>query len=270
MTLSDRTELWLSLLRRLTDQFPGWATWKNIDSATGGKGDVDSLAPPADWPAIQTTFRHWSAERGYNPVVVCRHVPQGPHFITFEPGSPYIVQLDVKERATFRGSTLVDAWSLMPLTELDARGFRRVRPGADGVIRLCSNGILRGGRLDPEALEEKRIPQLLAADPEGVEAIAHLFGPARSALLRGVTEVLDGGWDRRAMFTVEAWALARSLAEPRVALSRLKFARGDLKTCPVLRIIRRHDRQIPEDTAAFMANVRLSHEVFDLDIEPGE
>ncbi len=263
MTLNDRTELWLSLLRRLTHQFPGWATWKNTDSAMEGRGDVDSLAPPDDWGAIQRTFRDWSAERGYSPVVVCRHVPQGPHFITFEPGSSYIVQLDVKERATFRGSTLVDAWSLMPLTELDERGFRRVRPGADGVIRLCSNGILPGGRLDRKALAEKRVPQLLAADPEGVEAIAHLFGPARSALLRGVTEVLNGGWDRRAMLTVEAWALVRSSAEPRLALSRLKFARGDLKTCPVLQVIRRHDRRIPEDSDAFMANVRLSHEVFD-------
>lgn len=262
-SITDRTELWLSLLRRVTDEFPGWAAWKNTNSAMAGKGDVDSLAPPADWPAIQETFRLWCAERGYSPMVVCRHVPQGPHFITFEPGSAYIVQFDVKERATFRGSTLVDAWSLQSLTEMDPRGFRRVRPGADGVIRLCSNGIRKFGRVDVGALAEKRVRQLLAADPAGVEAIAASFGPARKALLRGVQAVLNGGWDRGAMLKVEAWALARSVAEPRVAMSRLWFGKVTLKRCPVLHIIRQQDRRVPSDFARWLDEVRSGHEVLD-------
>jgi hypothetical protein len=261
MTQPVRTDLWLSLLRRLTEEFPGWATWKNVDSALAGKGDVDSLAPPADWPAIQATFQAWAAERGYGPIVVCPHVPQGPHFITFEPGSPYIVQLDVKERATFRGSTLVDAWNLQPLTELDTRGFRRVRPGADGVIRLCSNGIRPGGRRDSAALAEKRVPQLLAADPEGIEAIAELFGPARDAVLATALAILQGRWDRRAALKVEAWSLARSVAEPTVAASRLWFGQVTLKRCPVLRVIRQHDRRVPDDFDGWLAELRESHEV---------
>lgn len=259
--LTERTELWLSLLRRLTDQFPRWATWKNVDSAMAGKGDVDSLAPPDDWPAIRKTFEQWSLERGYGPIIVCRHVPQGPHFITIEPGSSYIVQLDVKERATFRGSTLIDAWRLQPLTEMDPAGYRRIRRGADGVIRLCSNGIMKGGRQNAEALVKKRVVELLASDPEGVERMAELFGQARKALLAGVQAVLKGGWNRRAMMQVEAWALARSLAEPQLMFSRLWFARVTLNRCPVLRVIRRHDRRMPDDRQAWLAEVRRDHEV---------
>ena len=261
VTPRDRTDLWLSLLRRLTDQYPGWATWKNVDTALAGKGDVDSLAPPDTWPAIRETFLEWSSERGFGPAIICRHVPQGPHFITIEPGSPYIVQLDVKERATFRGSTLIDAWTLQPLTEIDERGFRRVRRGADGVIRLCSNGIGKGGRVNTEGLLTKRVAELLAADFEGVEAMAALFGPARGAVLRGARAVIEGGWDRRAMATVEAWALARSVAEPKVAASRLWFGQVTLARCPVLRVIRRNDRLIPEDRQAWLREVEATHEV---------
>lgn len=259
--LTDRTELWSSLLLRLTNEFPGWAAWKNVDSAMAGKGDVDSLAPPSDWAGIRAIFESWAAERHYAPIVVCRHVPQGPHFVTFEPGSAYIVQLDVKERATFRGSTLIDAWTLQRLAEIDAGGYRRVRRGADGVIRLCSNAVGTGGRLNASALMVKRIPELLRSDPEGVEAIADLFGPARPALLAGVRAVLAGGWNRRAMLQVEAWALARSVAEPKVMLSRLWFGRVTLKRCPVLRIIRQHDRRVPPDLEAWLDEVRLSHEI---------
>lgn len=261
VTAVDRTELWLSLLRRLTDEFPAWATWKNIDSALAGKGDVDSLAPPDDWPGIRRTFEAWSAERGYGPIIVCRHVPQGPHFITLQPGAPHIVQLDVKDRATFRGSTLIDAPMLARLSEMDADGYRRVRRGADGVIRLCSNAVGPGGRLNAPALVTKRIPELLRADPEGVEAMAESFGPARSALLAGVRAVLAGGWNRRAMRQVEAWALARSAMEPRVMLSRLWFGRVTLKRCPVLRVIRHDDRRVPDDLGGWLAEVRASHEV---------
>ncbi len=259
--LTDRTELWLSLLLRLTEEFPGWAAWKNVDSAMAGKGDVDSLAPPSDWPKIRDTFEAWAAERHYAPIVVCRHVPQGPHFVTFEPGSAYIVQLDVKERATFRGSTLIDAWSLQRLVEIDAGGYRRVRRGADGVIRLCSNAIGKGGRLNTSAIVAKRIPELLRADPEGVEAMADLFGPARFALLAGVRALLAGGWNRGAMLQVESWALARSVAEPKVMLSRLWFGQVIVKRCPVLRIIRHHDRRVPLDFDAWLDEVRRSHEI---------
>lgn len=258
---NDRTELWLGLLRRLTKEVPVWSTWKNVDSALAGTGDVDSLAPRDAWPRIREVFIDWAAERGFGPVVVCPHVPQGPHFITFEPGAPYILQLDVKIRATFRGSTLVSASNILPLTAVDPRGVRGIRAGADGVIRLVSNGILPGGRENRPDLLKKRVPQLLASDPEGVERMAATFGPARDAVLAGARAVVDGGWDRPAMRAVEAWALARSVAEPGVAASRIWFAQVEKRRCPVIRLIRESNRRVPDDLSAWIDTVRASHEV---------
>lgn len=259
--VGDRTELWLGLLRQLTTEFPGWSAWKNVGSAFAGTGDIDSFAPPENWPAIQRTFEAWVGAQGLGPVVVCRHVPQGPHFITLEPDSPYIVQLDVKVRGTFRGSTLIDAWDLQGLCEIDPLGFRRVRPGAEGVIKLCLNGTRKGGRPNHDALETKRVVELLAGDPEGVAAASELLGPAAGALRRGAAAVVDGGWDHVAMRRVEAWSFARSVAEPGVAASRIWFLKWAAKRCPVVTLIRDHDRRLPVDRDRWLDEVGRDHEV---------
>lgn len=255
----DRTAMWLPLLRRLTERFPRWSVWKNVESALSGHGDVDSLADPADFADVEAEFRAWAAAHGLDRVVVCRHIPQGPHLVAFGQGTRHLVQLDVKSAATFRGSTLVDVERLLPLSEMDARGFRRVRPGAEGVIKLVSNGTRPGGRMDAEGLRAKRVRALLASDPEGVARAARLFGPAAGALRRGADAVVAGGWDRRAMARVEAWALARSVADPRTLLGRAWFKYRVLGRCPVLRVIRREDRRIPDDVEGWMAEVRRTH-----------
>lgn len=257
----DRMDLWLPLLRELTETYPGWAVWKNADSAFAGTGDVDSFAPPSDWPAIQETFIDWAAHSGLGPVLICRHIPQGPHFITFEEGSPYIVQLDVKERGTFRGSTLIDAWSLQRLSRVNDQGFRGVRPGAEGVIKLCMNGVRKGGLPNHEGLRVKRVAQLLESDPDGVAAAALLLGPASDALLRGAAAVVEGGWDRRSMLTVEAWSAARGLAEPRVAASRWWFLNVTAKRCGVVVLIRDHERRIEGDVESWLQTVAHDHTI---------
>lgn len=257
----DRTDLWAPLLRELTEGYPGWAVWKNVGSAFAGTGDVDSFAPPDEWPGIQQTFIDWAGRNGLGPVLICRHIPQGPHFITFEQDSPYIVQLDVKERGTFRGSTLIDAWTLLPRTEIDELGFRRVRPGTEGVIKLCMNGVRKGGRANTEALRTKRVAELLAADPDGVVSASELLGPAADALIRGATAVINGSWDRRAMATVEAWCAVRSFAEPSVAASRWWFLNVVTKRCGVVDLIREHERRIPGDLDAWLASVTDEHTI---------
>lgn len=260
--MQDRTELWLSLLGRLTELFPRWAVWKNADSAFTGSGDVDSLAPPGDWPAIQECFRDWSAERGLGPVIVCRHIPQGPHFMTFQPGASHIIQLDVKTRGTFRGSTLIDVDRLLPLSEVDQRGFRRIRPGAEGLIKLCMNGTRRGGRPDREALDSKAVADLLTSDPEGVQAGAELLGAPTAALIAGAQAVVEGGWDTAAMRRVELAAWLRGLAEPGVAASRIWFLTWAIKRCPVMALIRHHDRRVPGDLTAWLGTVATDHEIY--------
>lgn len=255
----DRAGMWLPLLRRLTERFPSWAVWKNVDSALHAHGDVDSLADPACWPDVEAEFRAWAPSHGLDRVVVCRHIPQGPHLVAFGPGTRYLVQLDVKDRATFRGSTLVDWSRLLPLARMDPRGFRRIRPGAEGIVKLLSNGVLPGGRRDAAALRKKRVAQLLNEDPEGVAAIARLFGPAAGALRRGAAAAARGGWDRRAMLEVEAWCLLRGIAEPGTLWSRARFKYHGRAHCPLIKTIRRDDRRIPDDVEAWMAEIRRTH-----------
>lgn len=257
----DRTELWLGLVRRLTEAFPAWSTWKNTDSAFAGTGDIDSLAPPALWPEIEATFFDWCREQGFGPAISCPHVLMGPHLVAIQPDSPYILQLDVKERVTFRGSTLVDARALLDLAVMDERGFRRARKGADGVFRLLSNGARRGGRMNEEGMRVKRVRELLAADREGAVLAARRFGPAAGALMRGVDAAIEGGWDDAAMRTVERWALLRGLAEPGVAVRRVVFARRWKHGCPVLRIIRENGRLVPDDLEGWLSEVEQNHRI---------
>lgn len=259
---ADRTQLWLTLLSRLTETYPRWAVWKNVESAFAGTGDIDSFAPPGDWPSIQETFRDWATKHDLGPMIVCRHIPQGPHFVALEEGSPYIVQLDVKERGTFRGSTLIDAWSLLPRSEMDERGFRRVRPGVEGVIKLCMNGTRKGGRPNVEGLRSKRVAELLSTDPEGVESGALLLGAAAGALRDGAAAVVAGGWDRPAMSKVEAWSLLRGAVELRTAVSRFWFINVSAKRCPVVKLIRESERRVPSDRQGWLEIVAADHEIY--------
>ncbi len=257
---TSRAELWLPLLRELTDRFPGWAVWKNVESALSGHGDVDSFAPPDDWPAIQERFLRWSRDHGLGPLLVCRHIPQGPHFVALEAGSPYLIVLDVKRLGTFRGASLIDVDDLGRLAFLDPRGFRRIRPGAEGVLKLVYNGMRPGGRKNPEGLRVKNVVPLLAEDPEGVREAARLFGRGERSILAAVEALLAGEWDRRALVTAEAWALVRASTEPGVMLGRLWLKLVSTKTCPVLRAVRETDRRIPGNREAWLADVARSHE----------
>lgn len=257
-----RREMWLSLLTRLTDAFPRWAVWKNVESALSGTGDVDSFAPPGDWVAIFETFRAWSEENELGPLIVCRHIPQGPHYIALQQESPYLVQLDVKNRGTFRGSTLIDYKTLLPLSEIDERGFRRVRPGAEGIIKLCMNGTLRDGGPNVEGLKQKNVRSLLAADPVGVQMASELLGRASGAVMDGAQAVIEGSWDRRAMQIVNAWSIIRGVTEPTVSLSRLYFLKIAGPRCPVIQLIRRENRVVPADREAWLASVADDHDIY--------
>jgi len=260
--LADR---WLPLLRELTHIYPKWSIWKNPESALTGPGDIDSLAPPDTWNAIEQTFRHWVIREGMHPLIICRHIPQGPHFIAIDPGWPHLLVLDVKERGTWRGSTLVDHQRLSEVSEIDDRGFRRVRPGAEGVIKLLNNGVLKGGRPNTEGLNVKGVVDLLRSDREGVEMAATWVRPLSSTLLKAVDRLLDGEWDRKSMIALEMRFALKSFLEPNVAASRFFFNHYTLQRCTVLRAIRNDDRRIPDNADAWYEEVAVEHEI---ELEP--
>lgn len=257
----DLLALWLPLLRDLTTRFPSWAVWKNPESAFSGPGDIDSLAPPEQWHAIESAFKEWASTNRLRPIIVCRHVPQGPHFVTFHPDWPHMLILDVKELSTWRGSTLIDFRDLPEVSDISREGFRRMRPGAEGVVKLLLNGVLPGGRPNHQGLDAKRVRELLTDDPEGTARTIGRMGRLAGPLARGVEAYLDGGWDRRSMLAVEVGFGLRALTEPRVAASRLIFKYRLIKQCDVLQSVRKHARSVPDQPDEWLRRVALNHEV---------
>lgn len=259
--MTDRTDLWLPLLRRLTDVAPSWLLWKNAESAFAGIGDIDAAAPVEDWPVIEREFTAWAVAAGVGPVVVCRHIPGGLNLIAIPPGSATFLEMGVKARRIWRGSTLFVLEDILPMAVLDPRGFRRLRAGAEGLFKLLLNGTRRGGREEPDAMEVKGVRALLRADPEGVAVAARRFGFARQAALVGARAAAAGGWSRPAMLVVEGWALLHAISNPAVTIARLRFRRSARATCPVVEAILGQGRRIPADRDAWIESLARDHRV---------
>jgi len=253
---------WLALVRQLTELFPGWVIWKNADAAFAGSGDIDSAASPSDWPEISRTFERWASDNEFGPVIECRHPPRTMFLVAVREQHD-LVELDVLGRKYFRGGTLFTAEGLVPLSRTDSRGFRVLRPGAQGLILLLGNGVRWGGRPNPEGLRVRRIDELLSVDPEGVDLAARRFGLPVSLVRRVTAAVSRGGWDRGSLLLLEAWALLKAMGDPLMFLRRAKFRLFSKRRCPVLRAIFYDARQLPADVEWWLAEVRKSHVVRD-------
>jgi hypothetical protein len=255
----DRSTLWLSLMRRLTDMTPSWGVWKNAGSALNGVGDVDSVAPIEVWDVIEAEFRTWTDREHLGVAVVCRHVPRTMNLAAIHPDMSRFLQLEVKAEGTFRGSTLFDAAGLARLMEIDEQGFRRLRPGAEGVLKLVTNGANRGGRINEAGLRGKDVPRLLAEDPDGVLETAKLFDRAEGAVARASSSVVRGEWDRRAMVEIEAWALLRAVMEPAVLAERMRFRGFSKRRCPLLNSVYWDDRRVPAEAGPWLDHIIRRH-----------
>lgn len=257
------SELWLPLLLRLTDRFPGWGLWKNGDAALQGHGDFDSTATEGHWDGITQEFALWAAANDLGPVAACRHV-EGVLFLAAldETGSK-LLELDVNARKYFRGWTMFEPGQLNPLMELDVRGFRRVRPGAEGVILLTQNGLRWGGRPDREGLARKRVGEFLRSDQEGVLLAARLFRPADKALVRAAESAARDDWNRAAMLTVEARAVLGAVSAPSILAGRVR-AKRIKKHCPLLTTIFSDGRVVRGDTSRWLERVGAAGEVYEL------
>lgn len=259
---SDRTDLWLPLLRRLTDDIPMWCVWKNAESAFTGTGDIDAAAPDETWPTIETRFTEWARERDLGPVVVCRHIPGGLNLVAVPDDASTLLEVGTKARRVWRGGTLFVLDDLVPLFVTDPRGFRTVRPGAEGLFKLALNGLRWDGTANEEGLRVKRVRELLAADPEGVEQAARIvFGRGADAAITGARAAAAGGWDRRAMLAVQNRGLAQALSEPQVLARRVRFRLSGRQRCPVVHVLLEHGRVIPDDRRAWLREVAVDHEV---------
>jgi len=262
MTDAPRETVWMPLLKRLTEVEPTWAVWKNVDSALTRDGDIDSMAAPSSWPAIERETRSWAAAHGIGPVIVCTHIPGGLNLVVPDADSAYLFEVGVKERKLWRGSALFTYGQLLPLVEMDPRGFRRVAPGAEGVLKLLLNGTRHGGARDDAGIRDKSVVELLRADPEGARrAVDAVGGAAAPAMRRAVDAAAAGGWARGAMAIVEARALLRTLAEPRMTLRRARFLASGKNPCPVVHALLGNARIIPGNREQWLADVAATHAV---------
>src|SRR5438093_5925107 len=221
--VGDRTDLWLALVRRLTEVCPKWTIWKNADAAFNGLGDIDSAAPMEDWETIVLEFRRWAASRALGPVIECRHPPKTMFLLTPDRSTSTLLELDVLGRKYFRGWTLFRAEDLANLSEIDVRGFRRLRPGSQGLILLLGNGLKWGGRPDLESLRKRHVRELLEQDPEGAREAAWAFRLPRRAVASAVRSLLAGEWAVGPMWRIEASAAMRAFGEPAILAKRARF-----------------------------------------------
>jgi hypothetical protein len=207
---------------------------KNVDRMLKGSGDIDSLAPTSSWLGISDVFEEWAFSNGFTGVASCRHVPGVLLLMAISPDEPALSELDVCDECYWRGSRLFTAAQVAPLIVQDPRGFRCLRPGAQGLFVLLLNGVRRGGKQDVLAIEDKQVRELVESDPEGARSAARTLGFAQGAAMRLAGALRDREWDRGAALWLEAQALTRALMGPRRLVARIGFRIGAFRTCPVV------------------------------------
>jgi hypothetical protein len=252
------SEPWLPLLRALTAREPSWCVWKNAEKAVAGEGDVDSAAPRRAWAAIEDEFRTWAFAAGAGPVIVCRHLPETLVVAACARADRRrLVQLDAYERV----ARIVPAEALAGVAEVDELGYRRLRPGAEGLFLLLTVAP-RGGRRPTDGGSIDRAATLVRVDPAGVDAAARLLGGGRRQALAAADSIAAGGWNRAAMAALELVYVQRAVREPGRRLAWLSFKVGAASRCPLLAALL-NGRRIAGEVDAWLGLVRSSHIVFE-------
>ena len=154
------------------------------------------------------------------------------------------------------------ATDFRPLMELDPRGFRRLRPGAEGLMKLVIQGFSWTGAPNGTALRDKRVIELIQSDQAGARAAARLFGVARPVVLAAANSAIRGGWNRPALLLLEARQLARGLLAPRAVVRRARFRLVGKRECAIVRVLFDDDRRLPDDREAWLNEVRANHVMY--------
>jgi hypothetical protein len=249
---------WLALARGLSDVAPSWVACKSVGGAPTESSELASTAPAEEWDTLTREFRRWAAAGRLGPVVVCSHEPHARHLVALDGPLRFFV-LSLRARRVVRGATLFVPETLRPVVELDAWGFRRTRPGAEGVILLLDAVAHDGVEPDWQHLRARDVAGLVARDHTGVrEAARLLLGPVDRAMVQLAEAVEGGRWDRRALTSLQRWCVARSLVEPAVMATwmRQRFTRP----CAVLDAMAA-GRRVPGDRRAWLDDVAVDHPV---------
>jgi len=250
---------WLPLLRRLTEACPTWLAWKNVDSALAGHGDIDSAIAEEEIPQAVELFTNWASNLECRHVFLCSHLGFKRLVFGVLPDG-VLLELDLGLLMTFRGAIVWRAHELLPLSILDRRRFRRLRPGAEAALLLMFNGVQHGGRPDWKAIRAKEIPERLSADPQGYLLVARsLLGNRGFFLSRLARAVSHGRWDRPAALGLEAVSL---MAAPggRGIVRRLGIRARRGRVC-ALTSAALNGRHVRGDLEYWLKEAEIEHEV---------
>jgi hypothetical protein len=254
----DRSHLWLPLIQRLTQEVPGWVVLKNSKAAMKGVGDIDSFADESDFPEIERVFRAWAADHGLQVAVICLHNWRGPIMVAIRDGDPYLFSLDVKVRRLFRGSSLIETKQAQSMALMDDLGYRRLREGPEGILKLLFNGMDHTGVRNDTMVAQKGVLEALRADPEGAMEASRIVGFAAPALRSAARAAIAGGWSRRDLAAVEAWCYIRSIARPDRLIRQVYWRKVVAPRCAFFKLER---RRIPDDREAWLRDVAATHPV---------
>ena len=255
---SDRANLWTSLLISLTQASPNWAVSGNIEEGLAGEGDVDLVAPSADWFRVDEEFRRWADSNGFHPVVSCSHRPGVLVLVAVDDPSTPVYKLEVLGYRHFRGTRLYAAEDLVQGMEMDPRGWRRLRPGAAALIKLLPNGVTWGGNLKWKGPKADRVLGLLKQDPEGALLAAEAFCCGRRLVVEAAREAGAGHWPRARMIGLEGLAVVKGLLSPADALARMRFRISPAGRCQLLSVLKEGNLIIGD--VAQMRALAESHE----------
>lgn len=251
------TVSWVPLLQNLAGIDAEMAVYKNADRALEGDGDVDFLAPRKRWPEIEDAFARWSGIHGLDAMPACRHRPFAMVLVASDHNGS-LLQLDVRDRVHFRRATLLTAEDAAPMYVSHALGFRVLRPGAEGALKLALRGMGPRGELREKSVAKYSIRELVRDDPEGAESMTTRFVPAPDDALAVVRSLADGEWDSaRSRSMSRAFATA-SLRDP-VTLARLAMFRRARRTCPLLRWVLQNGQAQPPRLEDWIGEVRGAH-----------
>jgi hypothetical protein len=261
----------LPLARLLSSAAPSWGIWKNVQSALSGSGDIDSVVLEDDEALVERAFVEWAVAQGIGPVFRCDHGGDLMRvLVAVDRGRRALIELDLTRRKTYRGATLFTADQMISLLEDDDLGFRRIRPGVEGVLLFFHNGVRYGGRPNYDGLAARKVVELLERDPPGVRLGTAMFEPA-SAAQRAVASLLVGKWSRSAVLHVEISFFARALFHPGGIARRIWFRAVTKKTCPIIRVAYAEGRRLPGDDERWLEAAEATHERLDVprSCEPG-
>jgi hypothetical protein len=245
---------WLPLLRRLTAEVPSWAVWKGAPELRAGAGDVDSVCAAEDWPFAVATFRRWADTEELGPVILCEHFPGLLIAVACAGEHPmYLRQLDLYGRHVFRGSTLVDAHRLQPLL-VETRDYRRLRGGAEGLLRLVL--ATRYGGRPPVGRTREEPVALIRTDREGATSLARVLGLDVGA----VDAAAAGRWDWRAMLALERRSVRRLLTARRELSTAFARDYRRLRRCSLVESLEQ-GRIVLGDRRAWLEEIATTHEL---------